>query len=65
MIIDTLLIYSAPVVALFDFGSTHIFVAKTFANRIGVSIENTSYDLAISTIVRAFLTTGVCGGVSL
>lgn len=58
----TLLIHSSPIVALFDSGSTHTFVAKTFVDRIGVSIEDLGYDLILSTPAGAILTTSVCDG---
>lgn len=50
--IRTLLFHSAPTIALFDSGSVHTFIAKTFINRIGVSVENLSYDLVVSTPTR-------------
>lgn len=55
-----LLIHSSPAVALFNSGSTLTFIAKTFVDRFGVSIEDLGYDLAVSTPARAIVTTSVC-----
>lgn len=60
MITDTLLLYSTSVIALFDSGSTHIFIAKTFINRIGVPINDLGYNLVVSTPTRAVLSMEVC-----
>lgn len=59
VIIDTLLIYSAFDNALFDFGSTHTFIARTFVDRIGVTVKDLGYNLVVSTLARAVLTTEV------
>lgn len=60
MIKSTLLKNYAIIVALFDHSSMHTFIAKTFVGRIGLSVEDLSYDLVVSTLVGASLTTGVC-----
>lgn len=60
VIIVTLLIHSTLVVALFDSSSTHNFIAKTFVDIIGVSVEGLGYDFVVSTSSRVVLTTGVC-----
>lgn len=60
VIIGTLLIHSAPSLELFDFGSTHTFTAKAFVYRIGVSVEDLSYNLVVLTLARVILTIRVC-----
>lgn len=60
IIIGTLLIHFAPIVALFNFGSTRTFIAKTFVDWIGVYVEDLGYDLVVLTPARAVLTIGVC-----
>lgn len=56
----TLLIHSAPIVALFDYGNLHTFIANTFVDRIGVSIKDICYDLVVWTPIGAILTIGIC-----
>lgn len=60
MITSTLLIHSTPKVVLFDFGSMHTFIAKTFINRIGVFVKDLDYYLIILAPNEAILTIGVC-----
>lgn len=55
-----LFIHSTPLVTLFDFGSTHTFIAKTFASRIRLSVEDLGYDLVGSTPARAVHTNDEC-----
>lgn len=62
MIKSTLLKNSAIVAVLFDYGSRHTFIAKTFIGRIGLSVGDLGYDLVVSTSTRTSLTTGVCEG---
>lgn len=56
MIIGTLLIHSAPSVALFDSGSTHAFIAKTIVDKISVFIEDFGYDLVVLNLIGVNLT---------
>lgn len=56
----TLLFYSTLVVALFDSGSTHTFIAKTFIDRIGVFVKDLGYDLVVSTPIPIVLTIEMC-----
>lgn len=65
MITGTLPIYSAPFAALFDSGSMHTFIVKTFVDRIGVYVKDLGYDLVVSTPTRVILTAIVYVGVSL
>lgn len=60
VIIGTLLIYTALITLLFDIGSTHTFITKTFIERIGTSVEGLGYDLVVPTFAGAILTTRVC-----
>lgn len=45
---------------MFDSGITHTLIAKTFVNRIGVSVEDLGDVLVVSAPVRALRTTGEC-----
>lgn len=49
VIIGTLFIHSAPTVVLFDQGRTHTFLARTFVDRICVSMDDLGYYLVAST----------------
>lgn len=49
LITRTLLIHSALATILFDSSSTHTFIANTFVDRFGMSVEDLSYDLVVST----------------
>lgn len=60
VIIGNLLIHYVPIIALFDYDSTHTFIAKTFVDRIGVSVKDLGYYLVVSTPVGVVLTPGVC-----
>lgn len=40
IITGTQLIQSTPVMTLFDSGSAHMFIAKTFVDRIGLYLED-------------------------
>lgn len=57
VIIGTLLIHSAPSVALIDSGSTHAFIAKTIVDRFSVFIEDFGNDLVVLNPIGANLTT--------
>lgn len=60
VITTTLLIHFALTIAMFDYGSTHIFIAKIFVNRIGVFVEDLGYELVVSTSINSVLTTRLC-----
>lgn len=53
-------IQSAPTVMLFDSGSTHMFIAKAFVDRIVFSIKDLGYDLVVSTPARVIHTISEC-----
>lgn len=55
-----LLLDSVPAVVLFDAGSTHVLIARTFIHSIGVGLDDLGYDLVVTTLVRAILTTQEC-----
>ena len=58
VITGTLFIHSTPAVVLFDSGSTHTFLARSFVDRIGVELD-LGFDLRVSTLAGVVLTTGV------
>lgn len=60
VITDTLLIHSAPIIALFDSSSTHTLKVKTFIDRIGVSVEDLGYNLVVLTLAGVVYTTSEC-----
>lgn len=60
VVTSTLSIHSLPVVVLFDSGSTHTFLAKTFIYRTSLTVGDLEHDLVVSTSVCVTLTTGVC-----
>lgn len=53
IIIGTLVIHSMLVVILFDFDSTNTFLAKTFVDRVGMTVEDLGYDLDVLTPIGA------------
>lgn len=65
MVTTDLLIHSAPTGVLFDYGSTHSFIKKTFVCRIGMPVDNLGNDSAVSTLAGVALTTESVGGISL
>ena len=54
-----LFIHFAPAIVLFDSGSTHTFLSRSFADRIGVQLEDLGFDLRVSTPAGVVLTIGV------
>ena len=59
VITGTIMIQSAPATVLFDSGSTHTFLSRTFIDRIGMTVFDLGHDLVVSTPSGATLTTGV------
>lgn len=60
IITGTFSIHSVSAVVLFDFGSTHTFLAQMLVDRFGVLLDELGHDLVVCTPVGATLTTGVC-----
>lgn len=65
MITGRLLIHSALGMALFDSSRKYNFIAKTFVNRIGVSVEELGYNLVILILLEPFSSLECMCGVSL
>lgn len=55
----TLLIHLVPTVILFDLGSTHTFLARTFVDRIGLTVGDLQHNLVVLTPSGVNLTTKV------
>lgn len=60
VIIGTLLIHSTPIIVLFDSRCMHMFISRTFINRIRVPVDDLGYDMVVSTPVGVVLTIGEC-----
>lgn len=60
VITGALFIHSTPAIALFNCSCTHTFIAMTFNDRIGMSVADLGYNLVVSTLIGAILTTEVC-----
>lgn len=60
IITSTLIIYSTPAIVLFDAGSTHTLIAKTFVDRIDVLVDDLGYDLVVSIPTIAMHTSREC-----
>lgn len=60
IITSTLFFHLAPIVVLFDFGSTHTFISRSFVDKIGVLVDYLGFDLVVFTPVRVVPTISVC-----
>lgn len=59
VITSTFSIHSLPVVVLFDSGSTHTFLDKSFIDRTCLMVGDLEHDIVLSTTICITLTTGV------
>ena len=60
VITSVLPISSVSTTVLFDSGSTHTFLARAFADRLGMPMVDLGHDLIVSTPSGATLITGLC-----
>lgn len=49
VITSTLLIHTGPNIVFCDSVSTHTFIAMTFVDRIGLSVDDLGYDFVVLT----------------
>ncbi|KAA3472929.1 pre-mrna-splicing factor slu7 [Gossypium australe] len=51
VIIDTFFIFDVPYLALIDIGSTHSYIASTISETLGISVESTTSEVTILSLL--------------